>query len=106
MVRASYANFIWGMAREKDAAWPSLGLSTRAAEDGRRTVIDVEKDSPASKAGIAVGDLIIAIDRQPIDSRETLNRVMAGYQWGDVPQVTVRRGDVEQTVGVSLRRQP
>ena len=31
---------------------------------------------------------------------------MAGYQWGDVPQVTVRRGDAEQTVGVSLRRQP
>ena len=106
VVRASYANFIWGTAREKDAAWPSLGLSTRAAEDGRRTVIDVEKDSPASKAGIAVGDLIIAIDKTPIDNRETLNRVMAGYQWGDVPQVTVRRGDAEQTFGVALRRQP
>jgi membrane-associated protease RseP (regulator of RpoE activity) len=106
VVRASYANFIWGTAREKDAAWPSLGLSTRAAEDGRRTIIDVEKDSPASKAGIAVGDLIIAIDKTPIDNRETLNRVMAGYQWGDAPQVTLRRGDAEQTVGVSLRRQP
>ena len=76
VVRASYANFIWGTAREKDAAWPSLGLSTRAADDGRRTVIDVEKDSPASRAGIAVGDLIIAFDKTPIDNRETLNRVM------------------------------
>ena len=106
VVRASYANFIWGTAREKDAAWPSLGLSTRAAEDGRRTVIDVEKDSPASKAGIAAGDLIIRIDQTPIDNRETLNRVMAGYQWGDAPQVTVRRADAEQTFGVLLRRQP
>ena len=86
-----------GHGAREGRRWPSLGLSTRAAEDGRRTVIDVEKDSPASKAGIAVGDLIIAIDKTPIDNRETLNRVMAGYQWGDMPQVTVRRGDAEQT---------
>src|SRR4029079_5933401 len=53
-VRASYANFIWGVAREADSYWPSLGASTRAAEHGRRAIIDVEKDTPAAAAGLQV----------------------------------------------------
>jgi membrane-associated protease RseP (regulator of RpoE activity) len=106
VVRASYANFIWGVAHEKDSAWPTLGLSTRTADDGRRIVIDVEKDSPASRAGLAVGDMIVAIDQTPIANRESLNRVLAGYQWGDVAHVTVHRGEAEITLGVPLRRQP
>ena len=106
VVRASYANFIWGLAQEKHSAWPSLGVSTRAADGGRRQIIDVEKDSPAARAGLAVGDLIVAIDRTAIDNRETLNRVMASFRWGDVPTVTVRREEREVTLSVPLRRAP
>jgi uncharacterized iron-regulated protein len=104
VVRASYANFIWGLAQEKNSAWPSLGVSTRAADGGRRQIIDVEKDSPAARAGLAVGDLLVAIDRTPIDNRETLNRVMATFRWGDVPTVTVQREGREVTSPVPLRR--
>lgn len=106
LVRASYANFIWGLAYEKQSFWPALGISTAAVEDGRRKVIDVDKDQPAAKAGLAVGDILVSIDGTPIDNRETLNRVMAGYHWGDVLQIVVRRGESEQTVAVPLRRQP
>jgi uncharacterized iron-regulated protein len=105
-VRASYANFVWGVAYEKNSRWPSLGISTKAGDQGRRQIIDVEKDTPAARAGLAVGDLLVAIDRTPIDGRETLNRVMAGYQWGDVPEVTVHRADEDVTVSVPLRRTP
>ena len=61
----------------RDAAWPSLGLSTRAAEDGAGRSSTSRRTRLASKAGVAVGDLIIArIDKTPIDNRETLNRVI------------------------------
>jgi uncharacterized iron-regulated protein len=105
-VQASYADFVWGVAHEAHTAWPSLGISTTAADDGRRRVIDVEKDTPAARAGLAVGDVLVSIDGAAIDSRETLNRVMAGYLWGDVPAVIVRRGDHDVTVPVALRRTP
>ena len=91
-VRASYANFVWGVAREPASAWPSLGLSTRAGDGGRRPVIDVEQDSPAARAGLKVGDLIVTIDEVAIDSREALGRQMATYNWGDAPRVTIARG--------------
>ena len=50
-VRASYANFTYGVADERDAAYPSLGISTMPAQGGR-TIIDVEKDTPGARAGL------------------------------------------------------
>lgn len=105
-VRASYANFLWGVAREQASAWPSLGLSTRAGEGGRRIVIDVEADGPAAPAGLKVGDVILTIDDVAIASREAMSRQMATYHWGDIPRVTITRGTEQLTLPVPLRRTP
>jgi uncharacterized iron-regulated protein len=105
-VRASYANFVWGVAREDSTPWPSLGLSTKAAGGGRRPVIDVEKDSPAARAAIETGDIILTIGQTAVDSREALNRVIAGCQWGDLVTIVVKRGEREMTIDVPLRRTP
>lgn len=105
-VRASYANFIWGVAREPWSAWPSLGVSTRAGDGGGRQVIDVEQDGAAAHAGLKVGDVIVAIDGVSIDGRESLSRQMATYGWGDVPRITVQRGTETLTLPLPLRRSP
>lgn len=105
-VRASYANFLWGVAREPNGRWPSLGISTRAGDGGRRQVIDVEKDSPAAAAGVKVGDVVQAIDDVAIDSREALARQMARYDWGATPTVRIARGDDQLALVVLLRRKP
>ncbi|MBK5298484.1 MAG: ChaN family lipoprotein [Vicinamibacteria bacterium] len=105
-VRASYANFLWGVAREQASAWPSFGLSTRVGEGGRRPIIDIEKDSPAAQAGLKVGDVIVKIDEVAIDSREAMSRQMASYNWGDTPRVTIARGTEQLIVTVALRRAP
>jgi len=104
-VRASYANFVWGVAREASPAWPLLGISTRAADDGRRQVIDVEPDSPAH-GKIETGDVVLAIGDAVVDSREAMNRAFARYEWGDIARLVVRRGSHELTVAVLLRRTP
>ena len=105
-VRASYANFLWGVEREPSSAWPSLGLSTRAADGGKRQVIAVEDDGPAAKADVKVNDILLRIDEVVIDSRETLSRQMASYNWGDAPRLTIVRGAEQLTMTVPLRRVP
>ncbi len=105
-VRASYANFLWGVAREPWSAWPSLGLSTRAADGGRRQVIDIEKDGPAARAGVKVNDVLVRIDDVAIESRESLGRQMARYAWGDTPTLVVTRGTEQVSIVVPLRRTP
>jgi uncharacterized iron-regulated protein len=102
-VKASYANFVWGIPFERDPLYPSLGFSTTETA-GTRKIIAVEKDSIAEKSGFKVDDVIVALDGVAASDRETWNRLMAGKNWGDVAVVTVRRGGTEVKIQALLRR--
>jgi membrane-associated protease RseP (regulator of RpoE activity) len=98
-VRASYANFIWGVPGETSALYPTLGLSGRDGKDGEPlTVINVERDTIASAAGFRTGDQIVSMDGVPMSDRETLNRLVAGKRWADTAQFVVRRGEQRLTL--------
>jgi uncharacterized iron-regulated protein len=104
-VRASYANFTWGVAGERESAYPSLGISMVPAAGGR-SIIDVQKDTVGRRAGLQVSDVVTSIDGQPLTGKETWNRVMAGKQWGDVVTLGIKRGTEELTLPIPLRRSP
>jgi serine protease Do len=61
-------------------------------------VREVEDDSPASKAGIAEGDLIVAVNDSPISNGDELFDALGGS--GDLT-ITLVRGADEQTVTVA-----
>ena len=104
-VRASYANFTWGVPEEIDAAYPTLGTSTAVGQgEAARRIIIVQKDSPADRAGIKVGDVITSFDGTPIPDKETLSRLMSAKRWGDSASVGVRRGDQALTLTAVFRR--
>ena len=104
-VRASYANFLWGLPQEKDPVYPDLGLSTgEVPGDGRRKVLAVNKDSVAKVAGFLEGDVLISMDGTPLGDRETLNRLLAEKSWGDSAAFVIRRGDKELDLKADFRR--
>jgi len=106
-VRASYANFVWGILRETDPLFAELGVSTRPAERMKGiSVINVEKKSVAERAGLAVGDLIVSMDGTAVEDRETLNRLVAEKKWGDSARLTLRRGGNPVNVTAYFRREP
>jgi uncharacterized iron-regulated protein len=106
-VRASFADFVWGVPYEAEFRFPSLGLSTRAAPGGaERQVLMVEKGSAAARAGFEVGDVLVSMDGYPLPDRETLNRLMAAKTWGDASVFVVRRGDEERSLTAYFRRTP
>jgi aminopeptidase N len=105
VVRASYANFLWGLPRETDALYPSLGLSTREGKDlDHLPIIAVDKEEPAAAAGLQVGDQLLTLDGTPVKDRETLNLLMAAKSWGDSARLEVRRADKTIPITVLLRR--
>ena len=60
-------------------------------------VRDVEDDSPAAKAGIAEGDLLVAVGGKAIGNADDLYDALAG----DGPlEITLVRGADERTVTV------
>ena len=66
-------------------------------------VVGVSADGPAAKAGILVGDVIVALDGQAITSPEDLLDLLAGDRVGKAATVRILRGgaamDLPVTVG-------
>jgi uncharacterized iron-regulated protein len=104
-VRASYANIVWGVPAELSLAYPTLGITpvTRSA-DQLQQVVSVARNSPAALAGVASGDILLAIDGQAVTSREIFNRLSASKDWGDAAELKIRRGTEEITLKLFLRR--
>ncbi|MGE3840555.1 MAG: ChaN family lipoprotein [Vicinamibacterales bacterium] len=104
-VRASYANFVWGVMAESAPAYPVLGLSTSSQKEGDAyKVIGVSKGSLAESSGFKVGDFLVSLDDAAIDDVETLNRLMAQKRWGDAAAFRIRRGSEVVPIRVLLRR--
>jgi uncharacterized iron-regulated protein len=110
-VRASYADFVWGVPQEGDPLYPSLGLSTASgngetieATEASRKVLFVSPDTPAARAGFQIGDILLTMDGTSISDREALNQALASKRWGDAALFTVQRGAETKTLTVSFRR--
>jgi uncharacterized iron-regulated protein len=101
-VRASYANFLWGLPAASTPLYPSLGLSTPSGESFK--VINVGKDSVAAEAGFMVGDELLTMDGQKLESQEQWKRLLSEKRWGDAAEYTVQRGEGTQTLVAKFRR--
>jgi len=81
------------------------GLALRALGDDFRTfrVIDVLEDSPASVAGIQLGDTITSIDETPA-SRLTMFRINELFDVARTYTLGIRRGAESMTVRLTTRK--
>lgn len=64
-------------------------------------VLEVGDDTPASKAGLKVGDVITAFDGQPVTSRKALQYLVSTSDIGQAYDLTFVRGGQTQTVPVT-----
>lgn len=97
---------------------PGLGVRLASDQVNERLngvlIVDVIPDGPASKAGlmptrtddagrIILGDIIVAINDQPIRSTRDLHNALGAYDIGKTVKLTIRRGvkqlDLEITLG-------
>lgn len=75
---------------------------TNLQDDTGVNVVYVMKDSPAGKAGIQQGDIIIALDNQPISDANALIQKVARKSPDSQITLTIKRDDKEQNVLVTL----
>jgi len=69
---------------------------------GGARVEEVEKDSPAEKAGIQVGDIITAVGSTKLDANTSLADVIKTYKPGDKVELSITRGTQTLKVTVEL----
>ncbi len=97
----------------KPSAFLGVSVSPVSEEDARRlglaepTGVMVErvgKGSPAEKAGLKKGDVILEADGVVIDEPRRLKDVIASHMPGDVIEILLLRDGKETTVEVTLEK--
>jgi len=103
------------LARGESVQTPQLGVAIAPGHVARRLrravglpdadgllIRDVAEDSPAARAGLARGDLIVAIAGQAISGIDDLSGALRAAGPGGTVELTVLRGTEERSVHVVL----
>lgn len=79
-----------------DGSYVGIGATVSYAE-GSNTIIDIFEDSPASKVGLAVGDIIVGVDDTDVSGHTLveLSNLLVGKK-GTKIKLRVKRGDEEK----------
>jgi S1-C subfamily serine protease len=79
-----------------------LGLG----QNGGLVVLSVEPEAPAGRAGVLVGDVVFAIDGQPVDSPEQVVDLLGGNTVGRVLKLDLVRGGARSRAEVTVGERP
>jgi C-terminal processing protease CtpA/Prc len=72
-------------------------------ERGKGALIsEVEKDSPAAKAGLQAGDVIVAIDDEKVVEADDVSELVEDHKPGDTVNVTVIRDKKTKNIAVEV----
>ena len=86
--------------RSKESMRPWIGLSTQEV-DGRLHVIRVQEDTPAARAGIKPGDIVLSIKGEAVKTLEAFYRKLwSGGRAGDAIPLRVLQGSEVREIEV------
>jgi 2-alkenal reductase len=99
------------------ASHPFLGVTMRAVNsqvqaaqslsvDHGAYILNVQAGSPADKAGLQTGDVIVAVDSQEIDADHTLLATLSTHNPGDKVKLSYVRGSGRHTAEATLVQRP
>ncbi len=87
-----------GIAAQQFAVSRRLRHTAGLAQDSAVMVASVEPGSPADRAGLASGDIILTLDGVPVTGADDLIRMLAGDKIGRAVEVKTRRSGEERRV--------
>ena len=91
----------WEPYAPEESLRPWLGVYFQMTPEGA-LLTDVVIDSPAERAGLESGDVIIEFDGQAVTEEQPLDVIVAQYAPGDEVTVVALRGDAKREFTVTL----
>ncbi|HKA57556.1 MAG TPA: trypsin-like peptidase domain-containing protein [Gemmatimonadales bacterium] len=86
-----------------------IGAAMQPVQLGQRTgllLVSIEPDAPAAKAGLLLGDIVVAIDGESLESFEQLLDVVSGDAVGKRVRLDIVRGGEQRPVDVVIGERP
>ena len=84
---------------------PTLATGLSLPSDSGVLLEDVAPGGPADKAGVKVGDIVLAIDGSPVDNVRQFALDLYRYRIGDVVHIEVWRGGQKTSIAVPVVEQ-
>jgi S1-C subfamily serine protease len=81
---------------------PWLGVKVKTDDLGSLVVTQVDPESPAAAAGIAVGDVITAVGGVPVANRDQLKAAIAAHVPDDVVTLTITHAGEQSSADVAV----
>ena len=87
---------------QRETGFLGVNLADRNDGGSGALVAEVNAESPAEAAGLQVGDVVVAVDDQPINGSEGLVGVVRDHSPGDQVSIVVVRNGQEVTLTATL----
>jgi serine protease Do len=85
---------------------PDIANSMGLKEAEGALIADPQKDGPAAKGGIEAGDVITAVNGQPVKDARELARIIGGFAPGSTAKLDVLHKGKSKTVSLTLGQLP
>lgn len=95
-----------GLAMQPVAVPPDLVKKLKIAGDSALMVMQVEAQSPSALAGMMLGDIVLAINDQPVSGVEQIQGALGSAKRGDSVSLTYARGGELGTLSIKLADRP
>ncbi len=90
-----------------ERGWLGVSVQDRqAGSGGGVSIAGVERNGPASRAGVRPGDVVVAVNGEHVDSAHNLIKAVAATPPGNNVRLTVRRQGRDMDVPVTVGRRP
>ena len=94
-----------------DRGWLGVSVADATPESGRRQgpgvlVAGVEPNSPAARAGLRQGDVVLSVNGEKAESARALVRSVAAAAPGQTVRLQVLRDGTEREFAVQVGRRP
>jgi serine protease Do len=94
-----------------ERGWLGVSVQDLDPPAGKRraagvAIAGVDRSGPAARSGIRAGDIVTAVNGQPVDSSRSLIQAIAAVPPGGSASITVHRGNRDMDVPVTVGRRP
>jgi putative serine protease PepD len=83
-----------------------LGVRVGDAPNGGAQLTNVQAGTPAAKAGLKAGDVVVAVDGNDVNDAADLTAAISGHKPGDKVTLEVKSGSSTKDVDVTLGTRP
>ncbi len=86
----------------EERGWRLLGLRVSSARSGGVSISEVRRGSPAARAGVRSGDLLLAVDGAELDSPAAFREAVRGLRGASQAEIVVQRGRAQYRLALPV----